>query len=209
VTTVKKQINSAAVVNKPSALEQAMLDKLEALERENEQLRNSIVGDDEMIRLDSYVEIMSLIPWKLNLSTEKNGRGRTFSFSSFGETKRILYNDLASVFENYRTFMEQGYFYILNPKVIRKHGLDDVYSKILNKEMIEKVLACDPNVAVKLYTSATNAQKATIESMLVKKLKDEPDNVDLNIISQISKIADKDLIKLADEAKQLEAAPKN
>lgn len=178
-----------------------LAEKVAELEKENTQLRNK--EDDYGIRLDEYIEVMSLIPYRLNLSTEKLGRGRTFSFSRFGEVKRILYNDLASIFENYRTFMEEGYFYILNERVIRKHGLDDVYSKILNKEKMEKIVACDPKVAVKFYESATKAQRETIDGMLIEELKNgEPD---LNIVAQISKIGGKDLIKLAEEARQLEA----
>jgi hypothetical protein len=181
---------------------ESIMKRLEELEQENAMLRNS--PENVAIRLDEYIEIMSLFPGKLNLSTEKLGRGRSFSFSRFGEVKRILYNDLASILENYHSFMEQGYFYILSERVIRKHGLDDTYEKLLNKEMMLKVISCDPKNAVKLYENATPAQKEVINGMIVSELKTGAETMDLNIVAKISKIADKDLIKLAEEAKQLE-----
>lgn len=186
---------------KETALEQ----RLRELEAENAQLRGS--ESNYGIRLDEYIEVMSLFSGKLNLSTEKLGRGRSFSFSTFGEVKRILYNDLASIFENYRSFMEQGYFYILNERVIRKHGLDDIYDKILNKEMMLKVINCDPKSAVKLYEHAPKAQRDIIDGMIVAALRDDNPNMDLNIVAKLSKLADKDLIKLAEESKLLQSTP--
>lgn len=182
-------------------------EKLAYLEQEKKELERRLEEQEQNsgIPLDAYIEVMSLVPFKLNLSTEKLGRGRQFSFSRFAEIKRILYNDLASILENYRSFMEQGYFYILNSKVIRKHGLDDLYSGILNKEMLEKILNFDTTSAIKLYESANESQREIIDGMLVKKIKDEPeDSVDFNIIAQISKIGGRDLVKIAREMKELE-----
>lgn len=192
-----------ATRGKKNAKTQSLEDKLAAMEEEIARLRGSS-KDNVNIALDEYIEVLSLFPGKLNLSTEKLGRGRTFSFSSFGEIKRILYNDLASIMENYYSFMEQGYFYILSDKVIRKHGLTDIYEKLLNKEMMLKVINCDAKNAVKLYESATRAQRETLEGMIVNELKNDNPNMDMNIITKISKIGEKDLIKLAEEAKQME-----
>ena len=150
------------------------LDKRQ-LEKENAELRQKLQEQEENtgIPLDAYIEVMSLVPFKLNLSTQKLGKGRQFSFTRYGEIKRILYNDLASIFENYRSFMEQGYFYILNPKVIRKHGLDDMYEGILSKEDIDKILSFNLKSAVPLYRKACVIQREIIDGMLVKIVKDQ------------------------------------
>jgi hypothetical protein len=192
----------ATKLNK-SASNEEMKKRLEELERENESLKSN--ENSTAIRLDEYIETMSLYPGKLTLSTEPLGRGRPFSFNGFGETKRILYNDLASILENYRSFLEGGLFYILDKRVIKKHGLDDTYARILNKDMILKVISTDPKVAVKLYNSTTDQQREIIEGMLVQELKNG--NPDLNIIAQISKLANKDLIQIAEDAKQLDQVP--
>ena len=193
------------MARKKQSLEDTMVAKMEELERENAQLKQGVVGEDEMIRLDSYVEVMSLFAGHLLLSTESLGKGRKFKFSKFGEVKRMLYNDLASVMETNQRFMEEGIFYILNERVVRKHGLNDIYEKILNKEQIEKIIQCDPKVAVKFYKQATPSQREVVNGMLIKELKDG--NPDLNIISQIAQISGIDLVKIASDAKQLETIP--
>jgi hypothetical protein len=185
-------------------------EKLAVVEAEKLELEKKLkdLDDNTGIPLDAYIEVMSLVPFKLNLSTERLGKGRQFSFSRFGEVKRILYNDLASIFENYRSFMEQGYFFIMNAKVVRKHGLDDIYEKILSKEKIEKILSFDAKSAVKLYESASEAQREIIDGMLVKKLKDEEaSGIDFNIITQISKIGQRDIVKIAKDMKEIEGTP--
>ena len=184
-------------------LEEA-LKKAADLENENARLRNK--PDDFDISLNSYILVKSLVPYKLNLSTEKGGKGRAFSFSKFGETKRVLYNDLASIFENYRSFMEEGLFYIMDERVIRKHGLDDIYDHLLDEENILKVVNCASNAA-KLYEGATKFQRETIDGMIITELNLGNPNMDLNIISKISKIANKDLIAEAESKKQLDAIP--
>jgi len=191
---------------KGEGVENSLEEKLKELERENQRLKQIIEKEEEntSIPLDAYIEVMSLIPWKLNLSTEALGRGRQFSFTKFGEVKRILYNDLASIFENYRSFMEQGLFYILDARVIRKHGLDDIYDNILSKEMIEQILSFNPKKAVKLYESTNPKQQEVINSMLIEKIKLNPDSIDFNVINQISKICGQDLAKLGAEARALE-----
>ena len=202
-----KTVN-ASVASEEKTLTTAQ--KLAELEKENKKLKERLEGegDNAGIPLDAYIEVMSLVPFKLNLSTERLGRGRQFSFSRFGEVKRILYNDLASIFENYRSFMEQGYFYILNQKVIRKHGLNDIYEKILTKEMIDNILTFDSKSAIKLYESASEAQREVIDGMLIKIVKDKDvSDVDFNIISQVSKIGGRDILTIAQEMKELEAEP--
>lgn len=185
--------------------EDLLEERLDRLEAENARLRTGS-PDNFNISLDEYIEVMSLFPGKLNLSTEKLGRGKTFQFSEFGEIKRILYNDLASIFEGYRTFMEQGLFYVLNERVIRKHGLNDIYEKILTKDMMLKVINCDAKNAVKLYENATKSQREVLDNMIITEIKNENPNMDFNIITKISKLADKDLTKLAEEAKEMEAS---
>lgn len=195
-----------ATRSKTTAKSQSAEERLAVLEEEIARLRGVSSKDNMGIALDEYVEVMSLYPGKLNLSTEKLGKGRTFSFSSFSETKRILYNDLASIMENYYSFMERGYFYILSEKVIRKHGLNDMYDKILTKDLMLKAIACDAANAFKLYESANSSQREILDGMIVNELKIENPNMDMNIVAKISKLANKDLVKLAEEAKQMEAS---
>src|SRR5512137_2575663 len=138
-TKTKKQL---------SAEEKKELDALKARLAELEQSTDSVEPKKEQskeakrdkVLLDDYVPVISLLPYRLNLATKEGGQGDIKKFTKFGEVKNILYKDLVDIIEINRSFMEAGYFYILDPVVIRQHGLDDTYSKILTKEKIEDIL---------------------------------------------------------------------
>ena len=160
--------------------------------------------EDTKLQPDDYVNVMSLIPYNLNLSTKEGGQGNVKKFTKFGEVKRILYRDLVEIMEVHRNFLESGYFYIMNPQLVRFHGLDDVYSKILTKEKMENILSAQADNVIDLYTSANEGQQEIIIQLLIEKVRDNPDSVNLNVIDRISRISKVDIAKKADEAREAE-----
>lgn len=158
---------------------------------------------DNNIRLDDYVDVISLCPMPLNLSTQGNGRGMVFKFSKFGEKKSILYKDLVNIIENQRTFLEAGYFYILNKDVIRKSGLDDMYSKILTQENILQILDGDSKEALSLYSSCNERQKELIVEMILQRLLADPESIDLNLVDKISKASGTDILGKINFSKEI------
>lgn len=156
------------------------------------------------VQQDEYISVVSLIPYTLNLSTKEGGQGSVKKFTKFGEVKQILYKDLVDIMEVNSSFMEAGYFYILNKNVIRQHGLDDIYSKILTKEKIEEIIRVDSDNALTLYNSATDQQKEIIVELLIDRAKKDANSLDMNIVSKISKAAKVDILAKADEARDLE-----
>lgn len=159
------------------------------------------------IPLDEYIPVMSLIPFRLNLSTKELGTGNIKRFTKFGEIKNILYKDLVEIMEVHSNFLQAGYFYILNPAVIRQHGLDEVYSKILTKEKIEEILDTSSDNCVNLYKSANKEQQEIIMRLLINRINDNPGSVNLNVIDRISRESGIDIAKKAADSKAvLEAA---
>jgi hypothetical protein len=154
------------------------------------------------ISSDDYIKVISLAPMYLTLTTQKKGGGIPFNFEKFGEVKRILYHDLVNIMENHRNFLEQGYFYILNRDVIRKHGLDEFYSKILTKEKIEKILAGNLSDAVNMFKTANKSQQELIAMMIVDDLVKGKD-IDLNFVDRISRIVGFNLHNSAEEMIEL------
>lgn len=146
------------------------------------------VFEDIDIRQDEYIRVISLTPLQLNLSTRPGGKGKVFTFNSFGATKRILYSDLVDILESFSHFLEGGYFYIADKRVIRRHGLDDVYEKILSKDKIEAIISGQNNDnTISLFKSANETQQKTIIQMLIDKMIVEYDAVDLNLIDKLSR----------------------
>lgn len=159
------------------------------------------------IPLDEYIPVISLLPYRLNLATKEGGQGDIKKFTRFGEIKNILYKDLVDILETNRGFAEAGYFYILNPDVIRQHGLDDVYSKILTKEKIEEILNnnTDAEACVNLYNSANAEQQRVIVQLLVNRIKEYPNGVNLYTVDRISRLSGIDIPAKAQAEKVLEA----
>lgn len=168
--------------------------KLEKPIEETSNTNSPILSDDN-------IAVMSLCPFKLNLLTEPMGRGKTYSFEGFGSIKRIPYADINQIINNQSTFMEKGYFYILDERVIRKHGLNYIYDTILDKERLETIFSLSSMEAVELYKSASNSQKEIINRYIMGKVARE-EEIDLNIVSKISKISGIDLIAEGTEARE-------
>ena len=170
---------------------EALRARLAELESKNEVEEEDY--SDVKIQQDEYIPVMSLVSHHLNLSTKENGQGYVKKFTKFGDIKRILYRDLLEIIESHPNFMEAGYFYIMHPSFIRQNGLDDIYSKILTKEKIEKILSTKSEACVELYETANEKQREIIVGMLVTKLRDNPDSVNLNVVSRISALAKVDI----------------
>jgi len=196
------------VANKRKTLVQSTL-SIEELEAELKRRKQAVSADDmteeikeEKIPLDELIPVISLIDYPLNLSTLGNGQGKNVRFEKFAQRKQILYQDLLSIMEAYRSFMENGLFYILDKRVIRAHGLQETYSKILTKEKIESILAGSKE-AVELYKNCNPEQQKIVIGMLVGLVRDDPNSVDLNMIDQLSRQSGIDIKKKADDAREL------
>lgn len=168
--------------------------------------KNEEKAESVEIPLNKYVSVMSLFPYKMVLSTAPYGRGGTQKvFDSFGQVVRILYKDLINIIDVHRNFLNAGYFYILDKDVIRENALDEVYSKILDKESITRLLHTNsPEEAEKLYNSANDTQKELIVRMLVDSVRDNPGDINLNIVDRISRASGFNIVESATQARETE-----
>ena len=55
---------------------------------------------EETIRADKYIKVMSLRKGTLSVTTEQRGEGKIFRFMRFGEIKSIMYQDLLLIINN-------------------------------------------------------------------------------------------------------------
>lgn len=183
---------------------------VESLKAEIERLKNlnnnvevaEEFEEDIEIPLSAPIKIMNLFPGHLNLSKEEFGRGGTFKFTDFGQTKKINYGDLMKILETHSNFVEAGYFVILDKRVIRNHGLESFYEKILTKDKINEILS-GTEEGLSLYSVANSKQQETIVQLIVDKLIDNPEAIDLNMIDRLSRIAKVDISSRAKEARNI------
>jgi hypothetical protein len=161
--------------------------------------------DDEInkikINSDDYIKVMSIYPYTLNLTTLSKGKGKIFTFSKAYEVKRILYSDLNAIMENHRNFLEQGYFVILNRDVVRRHGLDDAYGKILTKENIESIASGNQTDAINLFKNANASQQQFVVDSIINRMV-AGEVMDLNLLDRLSRIIGYNIQERAEETKQ-------
>ncbi len=173
-----------------------LLEKFETVKKELDALKGEKKSDDSHavaigrsldIRPDDYIKVISLCPYRLNLSTRPRGEGRVFGFEKFGEVKRIRYSDLVEILEVHDSFLRDGFFTILDTDIIQKHGLEEAYERILTKENIDKVLESNQSDAVNLFKNANERQQELIILMFIKKFVDG-EEVNLNFLDRISRV---------------------
>jgi hypothetical protein len=159
------------------------------------------------INSDTYIKVISLCPYTLNLATARKDKGKLYTFTHFGEVKRIIYRDLMEIIENHRNFLNDGLFLIMNRDVIRHQGLDDLYEKLLTKEKIEIILEGNQSDAVNMFRAANPKQQDLICNMIISEMADGKE-MDLNFLDRISRVVatriDKyDIVEKVEDTKSL------
>jgi len=156
------------------------------------------------LRANEYIEVVSLIDGMLNLSTEPYGKGKTYSFTKFGQSRAIQYGEVEGIINNQEKFIKNGYFYVSDDRVAKRHDLYRFYEETLNKETIEKILNSDDKKDIELFKMATDKQKEVIVNLYIKKIKDLDDSeIDYNKVSLFSKSFGKDVAEMIEEYKSL------
>jgi hypothetical protein len=141
----------------------------------------------EDVAPNERIKVMSLVNNPLTLSTMKSGRGKRFEFDRFGETRNILYSDLLDVNNNHKNFLEAGFYYILDDRVVALEGLEDVYEHILTKDKIEKVLSNEKD-AIELFQKANPKQQDVVIRLIKSKLiNNEP--IDFNLVNELTRVS--------------------
>jgi hypothetical protein len=183
----------------------AKLKKL--IKSDSTKIENNMDEDNNEISIssDTYIKVMSLTPYLLTLTTQEYGRGKKFNFEKFGDVKRIFYHDLTDIMEQHPNFLNDGYFIILNEDVVKKHGLDEVYSKILTKEKLEQILVGNQSDAVNLFKACGESQREFISNMITSKMV-AGEELDLNLLDRLSRIIGYNIAERGEEMKKFASA---
>ena len=160
-----------------------------------------VQAQDDSIRFDKYIKVMSLCKGLLVLTTETAGGGKAFRFKKFGETKSIMYQDLILLVHNQQRFAEEGYFYIFDDAVVNSAGLKDFYDTILTKDVMENIVSYETKEAVELFENASPGQRETIVSLLIEKFMDA-ESVPYDKLDAISRVYGRNIYQLITEIKE-------
>ena len=117
-----------------------------------------------------------------------------------------MYSDLVDIIDAHMNFVEAGHFYILSPAFVRQNGLQEIYSKILTKDKSEQIITSNSQESINLYNSATKEQQEVIIDLLIDMARNNPDSLNLNVVDKISRLSKVDIMKKAEDSKELEKA---
>jgi len=163
------------------------------------------IDENDKVSPDDYIEIISMSPTLLTLTTEPKGRGNHYSWVQYKDTRQIVYSDWQRILTNhgsglYTDFIRKGYVYINNPAAVKKSGLQEVYKKLLPPDKMDEVLECNRTTSLDLFNSAPKDQQLNICKLMIDRMaKGAP--YDLNVIDQISRASGVEIQKLSEEAK--------
>jgi hypothetical protein len=200
------------MVGRPKKIENNGNDDLQEQVRFLQEQLNSLLNkgdtsledesDNVKIPQDDYIKVMNLKAEPLTLSTALYGHGVQYNFAKFGQIKKIIYSDLVKIMEVHPNFLNEGFFYIMDKRVIRSHGLDEIYENILTKEQIEDSLD-NLDQCIELFKVANYNQRKLIIDMLVDRIV-EGHEVDRNIVDRLSRISNIKIEEIIKERNNIE-----
>ena len=190
------------------------VDKPTVVANENEALKAQIAAQQEqMNKMMAQMEMMSKMMAGVSTQPQQDATKRNITFISmvkggltlkgtrfyhidkqfgkriFPETEaRIILNNMPET-------IQAGLVYIPDRAFIEENELSDYYVNLIDDKTLKSLLAQKPEYVMEIYNNACNEQKKIILDMVVdKKLNGE--DVDANIVAQLSKACGKDLINI-------------
>jgi len=155
----------------------------------------------ESVRQDDYIEVVSLCPNMLTMTTEAKGMGFPYTWTNFGDISQIVYSDLQLLIKNhgsglYTDFFREGYVYINDKDVVKKSGFNEIYEKLLTFEQMQEVIKCDSEKCAELLASTNKRQQLHVARMVIEKIING-EKLDLNIVDKFARISGVNIVEEA------------
>lgn len=183
----------------------ALISKLqtEITELKASQINNStqqIIIQKETTMNGKKVKCINITNNEINVSTDRDGAGKTFTFKQFGDYKMIKFDDLSDIVSSYPYTMGHGLVYISDKEVVEELGLSDEYLTIYTPEMIGELVYLRRNGDVDLLLGMEeNLLKSTVKT--IANLFNANERFDYNDLKKIKDKSGYDIEELAKELK--------
>ena len=196
----EKNITEDNLLAKLSKQLEDMQERLNALAKENEKLKQEANEKEEVSELtaDTDIPVVSLTMGKLVVSTLGNGLGTVYRFEEFGQVQDISFGDLKDIVKNKPNFARGGAYYIADKDAVKKLRLTRDYENIISDKMFSVLLDQNANVVVEAYKTAPKLQQEQVVGMIEDKLENGVE-IDANILVKIGKLCGKNFTKEVEE----------
>lgn len=141
-----------------------MQDKINSISADKPQ--QIIVQQDADRNLTRSVKVTCMIGNEYWLSTEPNGRGKTYKFNGYGDTKPIKYLDMINIIEVYGNQFEKGMAIMSSKKDYEDLQIEYAYDNILTKEKMDKVLSLSDDEDVDIVLNLEDEMQEKVLMMI-------------------------------------------
>ena len=202
--TTKKESPTDETIKQLMALieeqNKKMAEMQEQIENAKTQTPTVVVSNDISKLQSKKVRLINLMHGVLNLSTEPDGKGRVFTFNNYGESRLANFDDVSNIVASYPHTTEVGAFYIADKDVIDYLGLTEEYSKIYDKELMDKVTLMRDEEAVDLFACMDKTLQNDVALDIAKRI-NANETVDYNNLNRIKVQCGIDIQQIAEDIK--------
>lgn len=200
----KKQTKEIADLKKKQSEEiktltdqvKSLRELLESQQKDSKKVKKVSIDPEEDI------DVISLCPTKLNLSTDGFGAGNTYRFTEFGEVQPIPFRDLKDIVRNQKGFLKKGYFYIDNEDAIAAMSVSKICENLPKKEVLLFLLEKDSQSIIKVLDMLPKGLLEMFAILIEKKIENS-ESIDMNVVATCGKLLNRDLVEEVKNRKEL------
>lgn len=202
----EKNNNQDDLIKQLMAQLEAQNEKMAEMQKqiENNNKPQTVISNDSI--RGKKVKVINLMQNPLNIATQPNGKGRLYSFKKYGDSRLIKFDDLADIVASYPYTMEHGLAYICDKEVVEELGLSDEYSKLFDKETMDRVIWLREESDLELFLGMDiNLQESAAQR--IAELINSNEKMDYNYLRTIKEKTGIDIEEIAKELKELQRKP--
>lgn len=155
-------------------------------------LMAQMVGDKpaQTVKPNREITFVSMVPGTLVL------KGTTiWKIEGQFNSRSIMESEAEVILSNMNNAIRNGIVYIADAQFVREHNLEAVYAHLITDTQLKELLSMNAKHVVDVYKNANDAQKQVIVDMVSEK-KLNGQEIDANILIELSKLCRKDLISI-------------
>lgn len=112
------------------------------------------------------VKVISMIENTYNLSTQKFGRGKVYTFNGFGTTHNIKFTDMQDILSIYGHQFEEGYAVLSDKKDYDDLGIGYIYDTVLDFDKMKKITNLESKEAVDIILNMSEDMQDRIVDII-------------------------------------------
>lgn len=154
----------------------------------------------EKHKAEDEITIISQCLGELNLifGDIKSPNNDHITLSNFGDVEVISFAELKDIVKYNKSFIEKGYFYIVDELAVKQLRLERYYNRLLSVEDMSNLFNNDAKSIIELYKLASDGQKETIIDIISNKILAK-EKLDANVLVELGKLSGKDFMKMMDD----------